>query len=185
MSLNAYEHGERDAGFVLGSAASPCLAWLAGTAAGSVLGGYAPNPRVLGLDFMLIAFSAAMMVGMFRQKSDWGVVAIAVVAALGVAWLGSPAWAPVIAGIAGGLSPGYASARPHDECRVFHPADRHGAGVLWLSVAGFVAMRFVTITPRIEAALRATPLSVMAGIVAVAAMRGGPASGSPPSRCSC
>ena len=42
-------------------------------------------------------------------------------------------------------------------------------------VAGFVAMRFVTITPRIEAALRATPLSVMAGIVAVAAMRGGPA----------
>ncbi len=42
-------------------------------------------------------------------------------------------------------------------------------------VAGFLAMRFVTITPRIEAALRATPLSVMAGIVAVAAMRGGPA----------
>ncbi len=48
MSLNAYENGERDAGFVLGSAASPCLAWLAGTAAGSVMGGYAPNPRVLG-----------------------------------------------------------------------------------------------------------------------------------------
>ena len=32
-----------------------------------------------------------------------GVMAIAVVAALGVTWLGSPAWAPVIAGIAGGL----------------------------------------------------------------------------------
>lgn len=103
MSLNAYENGERDAGFVLGSAMSPCLAWLAGTAAGSVMGGYAPNPRVLGLDFMLIAFSAAMMIGMFKQKSDWGVMAIAVVAALSVAWLGSPAWAPVIAGIAGGL----------------------------------------------------------------------------------
>lgn len=41
-------------------------------------------------------------------------------------------------------------------------------------VAGFLAMRFVTITPRLEAALRATPLSVMAGIVAVGAMRGGP-----------
>ncbi|MCE2934047.1 MAG: hypothetical protein LW833_13980, partial [Hyphomicrobiales bacterium] len=47
--------------------------------------------------------SAAMMIGMFRQRSDWGVVAVAVPAALGVAWLGSPAWAPVIAGIAGGL----------------------------------------------------------------------------------
>lgn len=42
-------------------------------------------------------------------------------------------------------------------------------------VAGFLAMRFVPITPRLEAALRATPLSVMAGIVAVAALRGGPA----------
>lgn len=42
-------------------------------------------------------------------------------------------------------------------------------------VAGFLAMRYVTITPRLEAALRATPLSVMAGIVAVAALRGGPA----------
>lgn len=42
-------------------------------------------------------------------------------------------------------------------------------------VAGFLAMRFVPITPRLEAALRATPLSVMAGIVAVAALRGGAA----------
>ncbi|MGL5446863.1 MAG: AzlD family protein [Rhabdaerophilum sp.] len=42
-------------------------------------------------------------------------------------------------------------------------------------VTGFLAMRYVTITPRLEAALRATPLSVMAGIVTVAAIRGGPA----------
>lgn len=102
MSLSAYENGERDAGFVLGSGLGPCLAWLVGTLSGSMVGGHAPNPKVLGLDFMLIAFSAAMMVGMFKQKSDWGVIAVAVPAALGVAWLGSPAWAPVIAGIAGG-----------------------------------------------------------------------------------
>jgi uncharacterized membrane protein len=42
-------------------------------------------------------------------------------------------------------------------------------------VAGFLAMRFVPITPRLEAALRATPLGVMAGLVTVAALRGGPA----------
>lgn len=103
MSLNAYEAGERDAGFVLGSALGPCLAWLAGTALGSVMGGIAPNPKVLGLDFMLVAFSAAMMVGMFRQRSDFGVVAVAVVAALAVTLAGSSAWAPVVAGIAGGV----------------------------------------------------------------------------------
>lgn len=40
---------------------------------------------------------------------------------------------------------------------------------------GFLAMRYVPITPRVEAALRATPIAVMAGIVTVAALRGGPA----------
>lgn len=39
---------------------------------------------------------------------------------------------------------------------------------------GFLAMRFIPMTPRFEAALRATPISVMAGIVAIAAVRGGP-----------
>lgn len=43
-------------------------------------------------------------------------------------------------------------------------------------LGGFVAMRFVTVTPRLDAALRAVPLSVMLGIAAPAlADRGGPA----------
>jgi uncharacterized membrane protein len=37
---------------------------------------------------------------------------------------------------------------------------------------GFWIMRFVTITPRIEAALKATPLAVMVGIVTPAMLRG-------------
>ncbi|MGL5114125.1 MAG: AzlD family protein [Beijerinckiaceae bacterium] len=41
--------------------------------------------------------------------------------------------------------------------------------------AGFFLMRYVTVTPRIEAALKATPLAVMVGIVAPAALKGGPA----------
>lgn len=39
---------------------------------------------------------------------------------------------------------------------------------------GFWLMRFVTITPRLEAALKATPLAVMIGIVAPAAASGRP-----------
>lgn len=42
-------------------------------------------------------------------------------------------------------------------------------------VMGFLAMRYVPMTPRFEAALKATPISVMAGITAIAAARGGPA----------
>jgi uncharacterized membrane protein len=38
---------------------------------------------------------------------------------------------------------------------------------------GFWLMRFVTITPRLEAALKATPLAVMVGLVTPAAIKGG------------
>lgn len=41
--------------------------------------------------------------------------------------------------------------------------------------AGFWLMRFVTVTPRLRAALGAAPLAVMVGIVAPAAVRGQPA----------
>jgi uncharacterized membrane protein len=40
-------------------------------------------------------------------------------------------------------------------------------------LGGFVAMRFVAVTPRLEAALRAVPLSVMIGIAAPALADGG------------
>ncbi len=40
-------------------------------------------------------------------------------------------------------------------------------------LGGFVAMRFVTVTPRLDAALRAVPLAVMIGIAAPALADGG------------
>ena len=45
--------------------------------------------------------------------------------------------------------------------------------VMWLAafacrVGGFLMMRYLPVTPRLEAALRATPVSVMAGITALA-----------------
>ena len=39
-------------------------------------------------------------------------------------------------------------------------------------VGGFWLMRFVQVTPRLQAALRAAPLAVMIGIVVPAALRG-------------
>ncbi|CEJ10585.1 Branched-chain amino acid transport protein (AzlD) [bacterium YEK0313] len=39
---------------------------------------------------------------------------------------------------------------------------------------GFWLMRFVTVTPRLDAALKATPVAVMAGIVTPAALAGRP-----------
>ncbi|MES2665319.1 MAG: AzlD domain-containing protein [Pseudomonadota bacterium] len=47
------------------------------------------------------------------------------------------------------------------------------AAALFCRWAGFFAMRFLPITPRMEAALRATPISVMAAIAALAVAQGG------------
>lgn len=48
------------------------------------------------------------------------------------------------------------------------------AAAYFCRVGGFLLMRFVRVTPRVEAALKATPLAVMIGIVLPAALRGGP-----------
>ena len=50
-----------------------------------------------------------------------------------------------------------------------------GAVAFFCRAAGFFLMRFVPITPRLEAALRATPLAVMVGICAPVVARGNPA----------
>lgn len=49
------------------------------------------------------------------------------------------------------------------------------AASFFCRVGGFWLMRFVPVTPRVEAALKATPLAVMIGIVAPVAARGRPA----------
>jgi uncharacterized membrane protein len=47
-----------------------------------------------------------------------------------------------------------------------------GLASFFCRAGGFWLMRFVTVTPRLEAALKATPLAVMVGIVAPVAARG-------------
>jgi uncharacterized membrane protein len=47
-----------------------------------------------------------------------------------------------------------------------------GFASLACRIGGFWLMRFVSITPKLEAALKATPLAVMVGIVAPAAAHG-------------
>lgn len=46
------------------------------------------------------------------------------------------------------------------------------AAAYFCRVGGFLLMRFVRVTPRVEAALKATPLAVMIGIVLPATLRG-------------
>lgn len=48
-----------------------------------------------------------------------------------------------------------------------------GAAALFCRLAGYLAMRVLPASPRIEAALRATPVSVMSAIATLAVANGG------------
>jgi 4-azaleucine resistance transporter AzlC len=103
LSMREYAEGNRDAGFAFGSGFATYLPWLAGTLGGHVLASRVPDPRVLGLDFMLVAFAAAIGVGAWRGRQDWLTVIAAVLAAVVVfRWLPN-GWHIVAAGLAGAL----------------------------------------------------------------------------------
>ena len=103
LSMREYEAGYRDAGFVLGSGVAMFAPWVLGTLAGHLLAHSVPDPAVFGLDFMLVAFAAAIGIGLWRGKSDlWPAVAAAATA-LVLHRLLPGGWYIVGAGLAGGL----------------------------------------------------------------------------------
>lgn len=102
LSMREYHAGYRDAGFLFGSGVATALPWFLGTGVGHVLGHSVPNPTALGLDFMLVAFAAAIGVTVWRGRPDWWPAAAAVLAGLLLyRWL--PGWTIVGAGLAAGL----------------------------------------------------------------------------------
>lgn len=101
LSMKEYASGNRDAGFVLGSGAAAFLPWTVGTVIGHVAALGVPNPAVLGLDFMLVAFAAAIGMAVWRGRQDaWPAIAAAV-AALTLHHLLPGGWYIVGAGLAG------------------------------------------------------------------------------------
>lgn len=101
LSMRAHAAGESDAGFVLGSGLATFLPWMAGTLLGGVVGQWIPGPHALGLDFLLVAFCAAMLTGMWRTHTSlWPALAAFAAAAAADRW--APAgWTVVAAGLAG------------------------------------------------------------------------------------
>jgi predicted branched-subunit amino acid permease len=104
LSMKAHAEGERDAAYVLGSGLAMFIPWLAGSWIGLSAGGLIRNPDALALDFLLVSFSAAMGVGMFKGRGDLKIVGVAAVAAaLADRFLMSGS-AILCAGLAGGLT---------------------------------------------------------------------------------
>ncbi len=111
LAMKAEREGERDAGFVLGSGVAMFAPWLAGTVIGMAAGGFAADPRLLGLDFMLIAFSAALGFGLLKGRADVAVFAAAIVGATAADRLLGSGYAVIAAAAAGGATAWFGSAR--------------------------------------------------------------------------
>lgn len=102
LSMREYEAGYRDAGFIFGSGIAMFAPWVLGTLAGHLLAHSVPDPAAFGLDFMLVAFAAAIGMGLWRGRGD-----LAPALAAGLVGLALHRWLPggwyiVGAGLAAG-----------------------------------------------------------------------------------
>ena len=104
MSTKAHADGENDAAFILGSGLSMYLFWVAGTALGALAGNWIADPRMFGVDFLLVAFCAAMALGLFKSRADVAPALAAVLVAALLDRYATSGWTLVAAGLAGALT---------------------------------------------------------------------------------
>ncbi|MDQ1081354.1 AzlC family ABC transporter permease [Pseudoroseomonas cervicalis] len=81
LAMAERAEGREDAGFLFGSGVAMFLPWVGGTLAGRLAGGLLGDPARFGMDFMLVAFSAALLVGLWRSRADLAPIAAAALAA--------------------------------------------------------------------------------------------------------
>jgi 4-azaleucine resistance transporter AzlC len=103
LSLRRYETGERDAGFILGSSVAMFAPWVGGTLLGYFLGNIVPAPATFGLDFMLVAFAAAIGIAVWPGRAGVAPAVAAALVALALHRLLPGGWAIVGAGLAAGF----------------------------------------------------------------------------------
>lgn len=109
------EHGGANAMFYVGGATVLYLTWLVSAIPGYLLAGQLTDPKKYGVDLVMPAFYAAMLVPAWkgpRRAIPW---AVSGVVALGVHWL-VPGWWFIIAGaVAGAVSAGFIDDAPVKE----------------------------------------------------------------------
>lgn len=103
LALRRWQNESADGGFLFGTNAAQYVPWVAGTAAGHILGNRIGSPETWGLDFIFPAFFAAMAAGMWRKRSDIGPIVVGAAAALiAERWIAGH-WSLLVGGLAGSL----------------------------------------------------------------------------------
>src|SRR6266446_5044059 len=103
LTMGEFAAGGRDAAFLPGSGMILFIAWVSSTVIGQTIGAFINNPAQWGLDFAFTAVFTALLVGMWKGKSNilpWAVAAAVAVAA--AHWLPGK-WYILLGGIAGSV----------------------------------------------------------------------------------
>lgn len=101
LAMKEHAEGRHDGGFILGSGLAMFMPWVAGTLIGHLAGGIIANPRRFGMDYMIVALSAAMGAAFWRGRSSIAPALAALVTALVVHRLSPGGWTVVAAGLVG------------------------------------------------------------------------------------
>src|SRR5438876_4310813 len=111
LTTSDFAKGGRDAGFLFGSGFILYVAWVSPAVIGRTVGAWIQNPVQWGLDFAFTAVFTALLVGMWKGKSNllpWAVAAVVAVAA--AHWLPGK-WYILLGGVAGSIVGAFTDAK--------------------------------------------------------------------------
>jgi predicted branched-subunit amino acid permease len=101
LAMKAHADGEKDAGFIFGSGVAMFIPWVGGTLVGALATNWVADPKVLGLDFLLVGFCMAIGTGLLKSRHDLLPAGVAVIVAVAVDRFAPGGWTIVAAGLAG------------------------------------------------------------------------------------
>ena len=105
----AFQQDERDIGRLVGGGLALWIAWVVGTAIGSVAGASLSSLERFGIDVLMVVYFTALVVGQpdWRQRRWRRVLvpsAVAAIAAIAGLWILPVGWNVVLAALAGGVA---------------------------------------------------------------------------------
>jgi len=104
MTMGEVSKGRGTVGFLVGSGVCSWIAWVSSTLVGRMLGSVIDDPTRYGLDFAFTATFIALLLGMWRGRSDLLPWLVGALAALAKASLVEGKWYIIVGGILGSLA---------------------------------------------------------------------------------
>jgi 4-azaleucine resistance transporter AzlC len=97
------DRADMDAGILFGSGLTQWVLWAVSTAVGAVAGSVLGDPSRFGLDAIMVAYFAAVVIGQWRGRADLAPYLTAAAVAIAGAYVLPPGWHIIAGALAGGF----------------------------------------------------------------------------------